>query len=335
MNRNDMIERLHSYNSGLLAGQSLSKVRSRYPIPSVARGRELSVLSALCELRFGCVSRLSRYMGVTRRSADRYLESLRSKGLVSWFRWCDTTGLRGGTGRLATKCVYCLSPGGRDRCLLEGVVEDDVGLVVRRWRGIPKLHGLIGHYLGIVDIVLGFRLAERLSTSHELLWTLPDFVTCRVPSDDGKDRVTSATYERLGEGVECRPDLVMLLRSLSSGSEYTLYVEYERTSRDLKYFREKLLNYGRLFSGVRRFGNGLPILLYVVDDFSDSRDTLSRCRFLSEEALRHRVGPAFRISSRGQVLGDAFGDVWFRAGGDRRWSIGGGSGSGSSSVGVS
>ena len=315
MNYYDILCRKDRHYERLMSGVPFRSVQSEDPLPPNVSPAHLKTLHALAELRYACADRLSLYRGLNRRSVERHLENLRSKRLVAWFRWIDTSNILDGTHTMPSKCVYCLTSLGVARLLLDRAIEDDRHLIIRSWRGRPRLHGVLSHQIGIVDIIIGLRLAERRSLKNEILWTLPDFVLDRV---DGKSRC--ATIEPIGKS-EVRPDMVACLRSKTTGERYVLYVEYERTKKQRNIVGDKFRNYSRLFRArKRRFDSGKPVLLYVLTPCRHDEDTDDRKKLVRKWASEHAIAPAFRTASLSDVVSDAFGPVWVKATGEP-WSI--------------
>ena len=319
MDRYELLCRIDRHHQRRLDGATFRSAQSSDPIPPYVTTGQQRVLGALAELRYACSGRIALHLGVHKRTVERSLEPLRAKRMVGWFRWIDTSliSAENRTGPLGSRCVYCLTDLGASRCLMDGVVESDRHLITRNYRGKPILYGAVPHNLGIVDVIIGLRLAERRSI-HEILWTLPDFVSER---DGGSRKV--ATREPLGGKSEMRPDMVSVLRSGTTGQTHTLYVEFERAVKDRDYVSNKLKNYSALFRRKkRRFDHGPPILLYVIEKYRTEKWRDDRTESVIQLAREHHVAPAFRIASVDDVVNDAFGPVWTKVDGTS-WSIGG------------
>ncbi|MGI9490966.1 MAG: replication-relaxation family protein [Geminicoccaceae bacterium] len=301
----------------LLSGASISRLPASERLPPSATTKQLDILAALTVLRFACVDRLSLYLPRYVRGIQRSLEVLRSRRLVSWFRWVDTTGIKDGLDPLPTTPVYCLTTKGVERCILDRVIEDDTYMLTRSWRGKPVLHSGMPHQLGIVDIVIGLSIASRRSPTHEIFLTVPDFVNEEI---DGKARV--ATIELLGGKNEFRPDLIAYARAKISGKFFTLYIELERKNKGSGEINGKFDNYSALFQMAnRRFDKGKPILLYVITPCIDPKDTENRVKLVRSWVKNKPVAPAFRITSLDRLKENAFGPIWQKSDGSA-WGIG-------------
>lgn len=314
---NELNARSDRYHERWFQAGYESRIPYKDRLPPTATVKQLEILRALTLLRFSTVEHLCKFTGRKSRRIQESLEVLRNKKLVAWFRWVDTRVMSQGMDPLTTTFVYCLTTSGVERCILDRVIQDDRYLLTRSWRGKPVLHATMPHQLGIVDICLGLSIASRQSATHEVREMVPDFVFTDI---EGKSRVS--TIEMLNTSNELRADLIARIWAKILGRSFVAYFELERTAKNAQKIMQKFENYSVLFKAKeRRFDQGTPVLLYVVTNCVDERDTEKRMKLVRSWAANKPVAPAFRITSLKKISNNAFGQIWQKIDGSP-WGIG-------------
>ncbi len=308
-----------------LSGPRPRHLPPRMRTPPAATPKELETLQALALLRYADSSRLQAFHGVDQGTMSRRLTVLRSKKLVSWFRWVDEQEQDDDTVEpLASKAVYSLTARGVERLILSGRLKDDTHILTRAWRGRPVLHSQMPHQIGVSDIILHFSLAGRESRSHEFVDFIPDFVDREITFiEEGKEerKSISATFELYNTKHALKPDLVSHARAKISGKNFSLYFELERKSRTPHLIKEKFKNYSVVFASPKRHHNyGPPLLLYVTMDCVRETETEKRIKDLCSWARDLPIRPAFRVARLSDIKKNPLGEIWTKADGTT-WSI--------------
>ena len=176
--------RADRYVDRVLSGEHESRIPKSARPPATVTPAQLKILRALSILRFSTVQHMVQLGCGHERNVQADVATLRNKKLVSWFRWTDTRNVDDdGLQTLTTTPVYCLSPKGVERCILDRVLQDDHLTLTRSWRGRPLIHSTLPHQIGVVEIALALHVASNESDTHDVKFTLPDFVSDRI---DGK-----------------------------------------------------------------------------------------------------------------------------------------------------
>lgn len=321
----DLIEASEATAQAMLSGRRPRQVPRKIRLPATATPKQLEMLSALAVLRYADSERLQVYLGKKKATVNKRLEVLRSRRLVSWFRWVDESEQTPDTIEpLSSKAIYSLSPKGAERLILSGRLPNADYLLTRSWRGKPVLHYQMPHQIGVSDLILYFSEAGSRSETHEFPLFVPDFVDREIAViEEGKEvkKNISATYECFGTSRAIKPDLIAHARAKILEKNFTLYFELERKYRTPPAIKGKFEGYSKLFLSGRRFHDyGPPLLLYVTMDCARESETQKRIEDLCRWASEKPVGPAFRVAKFSDVKTDPLGPIWTKSNGET-WSI--------------
>lgn len=293
----------------------LNGLRGRLPLaerlPPNTTPAETQALFAVARMGMAQVEKISAFTDRSERAVQITMKTLRSKRLVSWFRWVDAEKNKDSEmGPLTTVPMYMLTMKGAERVILEKLLPDNRHLLIRNWRGKPVFHSQIPHQLGVTEIMLAIAKASVHSKTAEIKEMIPDFLWEKVD-----DKKVTLTTELEGTDLEIRADLIARLVAKNSGRSFTPYFELERKHRGEPALRYKFKAYSKLFAmQERRHDFGPPVLLYILT-IAERRQTLI------DMVKDYPVAPAFRITDLDSLKRDAFGPIWKKVDGSD-WAIG-------------
>ena len=293
----------------------LNGLKGRLPLaerlPPNTTPAETQALFAVARMGMAQVEKICTFTDRGERAVQMTMKTLRSKRLVSWFRWVDAK--KNGDseiGPLTTVPMYMLTMKGAERVILEKLLPDSRHLLIRSWRGKPVFHSQIPHQLGVTDIMLAIAKASVHSKTAEVKEMIPDFLWEKI-----NDKKITLTTEMEGTDLEIRSDLIVRLLAKNSGRSFTPYFELERNHRGRPALLYKFKAYSKLFTlPERRYDFGPPVLLYILT-LADRRQTII------DMVKDFPVAPAFRITDLASLKKDAFGPIWKKTDGSD-WAIG-------------
>jgi hypothetical protein len=203
--------------------------------------------------------------------------------------------------QLNPEVVYALTDKAVQRCRQDGYLDDSAPLFTPQWGEKTLTDKDVFHRLGVIDCQTAMLASIR--KPREIVSMIPDFLMRGKGSQRGK-----VIADTLSNGQRIEPDCVAVIRNNADQSEVTLFVEYERKSRALKRFAEKLRNYDAYFAQKnRRHNRGAPMLLFVVVD-----DYRVQALIGAEDAWREapKLRKTVRIGFIDDLHDDFFGGAW-------------------------